>query len=51
VYWIPLYEILEERGLKVYLVNARHTKNHASLHPRIVIGVGRLPASEGDRLG
>ena len=27
VYWIPLYEILEERGLKVYLVNARHTKN------------------------
>jgi len=27
VYWIPLYEILEERGLQVYLVNARHTKN------------------------
>jgi transposase len=27
VYWIPLCEILEERGLKVYLVNARHTKN------------------------
>jgi transposase len=27
VYWIPLYEILEQRGLKVYLVNARHTKN------------------------
>ena len=27
VYWIPLYELLEERGLKVYLVNARHTKN------------------------
>ena len=27
VYWIPLYDILEERGLKVYLVNARHTKN------------------------
>jgi len=26
VYWIPLYEILEERGLEVYLVNARHTK-------------------------
>src|SRR5882724_640136 len=25
VYWIPLYEILEERGLEVYLVNARHT--------------------------
>ena len=27
VYWIPLYELLEERGLEVYLVNARHTKN------------------------
>src|SRR6266852_5635084 len=26
VYWIPLYEILDERGLEVYLVNARHTK-------------------------
>jgi transposase len=24
---MPLYEILEERGLEVYLVNARHTKN------------------------
>jgi transposase len=27
VYWIPLYEVLEERGFHVYLVNARHTKN------------------------
>ena len=27
VYWIPIYEILEERGIRVYLVNARHTKN------------------------
>ena len=27
VYWIPLYEILEERGLKVLLVNAHHVKN------------------------
>jgi transposase len=27
VYWIPWYEILEERGFEVYLVNARHTKN------------------------
>jgi len=27
VYWIPLYEILEEHGLDVFLVNARHTKN------------------------
>lgn len=27
VYWIPVYEILEARGFKVYLVNARHLKN------------------------
>lgn len=27
VYWIPLYEILEERGVKPCLVNARHMKN------------------------
>ena len=27
VYWIPLYEILEERGFRVFLVNARHLKN------------------------
>jgi transposase len=27
VYWLPLYDILDARGLEVYLVNARHTKN------------------------
>ena len=27
VYWIPLYQILETRGLEVCLVNARHVKN------------------------
>jgi transposase len=27
VYWIPLFEILEARGLDVVLVNARHVKN------------------------
>jgi len=27
VYWIPVYEILEERGLIVLLVNSRHIKN------------------------
>ena len=26
VYWIPLFEILQERGLEVLLVNARHVK-------------------------
>jgi transposase len=27
VYWVPLYDVLEDRGFKVYLVNARHLKN------------------------
>src|SRR5438105_437178 len=27
VYWMPVYEVLEQSGLEVYLINARHTKN------------------------
>jgi transposase len=27
IYWIPVFEILENRGLEVRLVNARHVKN------------------------
>ena len=27
VYWIPLFQILEDRGFEVFLVNARHVKN------------------------
>lgn len=27
VYWIPIFQILEEKGFKVYLVNAKHVKN------------------------
>ena len=27
VYWIPVFEILERRGLKPRLVDARHMKN------------------------
>jgi hypothetical protein len=27
VYWIPAYEILEQRGFEVILVNARYAKN------------------------
>ena len=29
VYWIPLYEILEQRGIRPCLVSARHMKNVA----------------------
>lgn len=27
VYWIPLYQMLSDQGIQVYLVNARHVKN------------------------
>jgi hypothetical protein len=27
VYWMPVFEVLEQSGLDVCLVNARHTKN------------------------
>jgi transposase len=27
VYWMPVFEILEQHGLEVYLVNAQHTRN------------------------
>jgi transposase len=27
VYWMPVYDVLEQYGLKVFVVNARHTKN------------------------
>lgn len=27
VYWMPVFEILQQHGIEVYLVNARHTKN------------------------
>lgn len=27
VYWIPVYEVLEQRGLRVYVVNAQHIKH------------------------
>ena len=27
VYWIPVFELLESRGFKVLLINARHVKN------------------------
>ena len=33
VYWIPVYEVLEERGLEVVLVNARHCTTCAGARP------------------
>src|ERR1700690_886847 len=27
VYWVPVYEVLEEKGFEVLLVDARHVKN------------------------
>jgi hypothetical protein len=28
VYWIPLFEILEQRGIRPCLVNARHLRTY-----------------------
>src|SRR5438034_1460034 len=32
VYWVAVYDILEQAGLEVYLVNARDTKNRSEEH-------------------
>lgn len=53
VYWIPLFEILEERGFEVHLVNAKHLQNVAGRKAdwtdcqwiRIVHSYGLLSAS------
>ena len=39
VYWIPLFEILEQRGIRPCLVNARHMKNV----PGRRTGLARMP--------
>ncbi len=36
VYWMPAFEVLEERGLEVVLVNARHVKNVAGRKSDVV---------------
>lgn len=41
VYWIPLMQILETRGLEGYLVNAKHVKKR----PRPTYGCLRLPVA------
>ncbi len=46
VYWIPIYEILEERGIQVYLVNARHTMVAEIAHLRVVEQL--VPTTFGD---
>src|SRR5664280_607587 len=35
VYWIPVYQILESRGLEVCLVNAQHVKNVPGRKPDV----------------
>jgi hypothetical protein len=40
VYWIPVYQILEARGLEVYLVNAQHVKNVPAGRPMSPIASG-----------
>jgi hypothetical protein len=52
VYWIPLYDILEERGFEVYLVNARHTKNLPGRKSDVParIDLSHNPLGFGDRV-
>src|SRR5947207_12700004 len=53
VYWIPVCQILESKGIEVYLVNARQAKNVSGRKSdmldcqwlRILHGYGLLPAS------
>ena len=56
VYWLPAYEVLEEAGLEVYVVNAAHARNLparktdmkdcqwlAELHTKQMLNSGFLP--------
>src|SRR5262249_32071252 len=53
VYWIPVSQILESKGIEVYLVNARQAKNVSGRKSdmldcqwlRILHSYGLLPAS------
>ena len=54
VYWIPVFEILEARGLEVYLVNARHIKNVPGRKTDVSAAGDKEPAmgaNTGDALG
>jgi hypothetical protein len=48
VYWVPLYDILEERGFEVYLVNARHTKNLPGRKSDVQETTSRTRGGSGD---
>jgi hypothetical protein len=41
VYWIPLFQILGERGFKVYLVNAHYLKSVPGRKSDVPLGQGR----------
>lgn len=56
VYWVPIFEVLEEAGLEVYVVNAAHARNLparktdmkdcqwlAELHRKQMINCGFIP--------
>jgi len=48
VYWIPLFQILEARGLKVCLVNAHYAKNVPGRRTDVLGMVEALKAQEQD---
>ena len=47
VYWIPFFQLLEARGFKVFLVNARHVKNVPGRKRRRRLSVASVPAYGG----
>jgi transposase len=47
VYWIPVFEILESKGLDVRLVNARHVKNVRCAGLPVVAATAYLRATPG----
>src|ERR1700689_1613271 len=51
VYWIALYDVLEQNGIRVVLVNAQHTRNAAGHGIRADDLASAGPARQGGRTG
>jgi len=47
IYWVPLYEILENRGFEVFLVNPNDTRNIAGRKPALAPAAPRGAAGQG----
>ena len=47
IYWVPLYEILENRGFEVFLVNPKDLKNVSGRKPALAPAAPRGAAGQG----